>query len=99
MFIKVLSGPPGCGKTLTLLKELIDRPGRYLLASPRIDLIEERERDLKSMIAAKLSNEASFTTPVILTIHGGKSRSAPILRQITEAIEKHRGDDHVILLI
>jgi hypothetical protein len=99
MHVRVLSGPPGCGKTLTLLKELIDRPGRYLLASPRIDLIEERERDLKSMIEAKLSDEASFTAPIIRKIHGGRPRSAPVARQITEAIEKYRGDDHVILLI
>jgi hypothetical protein len=93
MHIRLLSGPPGCGKTRALLNELIDRPGRYLLASPRIDLIEERERDLKRMM------EASSTSPILRPIHGGLSRSAPVARQITEAIEKHRGDEHVILLI
>jgi hypothetical protein len=93
MKIRILSGPPGCGKTRVLLNELIDRPGRYIFSSPRIDLIEERERDLKHMI------EASSTSPILRPIHGGLSRSAPVTRQITEAIEAHQDDEHVILLI
>jgi hypothetical protein len=93
MKIRILSGPPGCGKTWVLLNELIDRPGRYLLASPRIDLIEERERDLRGMM------EASSTSPILRPIHGGLSRSAPVARQISEAIEEYQDDEHVILLI
>ena len=68
MKIKVVSGPPGCGKTWALLSEMLERPSRYILASPRIDLIEEREHDLKTLAAA---SEAS---PLIRMIYGGQSR-------------------------
>jgi hypothetical protein len=93
MKIKVLSGPPGCGKTWALLSEMIDRPGRYILASPRISLIKEREHDLKTLAAA---SEAS---PLVRMIYSGQSRPRPVPERIVEAIEKHQDDEHVILLV
>jgi hypothetical protein len=93
MKFKVVSGPPGCGKTWALLCEMIARPGRYILASPRIDLVMEREQDLKTFATA---SEAS---PIIRMIYSDKSRPRPVPERIVEAIEKHQDDEHVILLI
>jgi hypothetical protein len=93
MKIKVVSGPPGCGKTWALLSEMIEHPGRYILASPRIDLIKEREHDLKTLAAA------SKASPLIRMIYSGQSRPRPVPERIVEAIDKHQNDEHVILLI
>ena len=83
MIITVHSGPPGCGKTQELISRSILNQGRYLFACPRIDLIEERERDLKRMMAV------SGTSPTLVVIHGQKGRRAPVHRQIVEAIKGH----------
>jgi hypothetical protein len=72
---------------------MINRPGRYILASPRINLIKERECDLKTLAGA---SEAS---PLIRMIYSGHSRPRPVPERIVEAIDKHRHDEHVILLI
>jgi hypothetical protein len=93
MIITVHSGPPGCGKTQKLISRSILNQGRYLFACPRIDLIEERERDLKRMMTV------SGTSPTLVVIHGQKGRRAPVHQQIVEAVERHRDDDHVIVLI
>lgn len=93
MKIKVVSGPPGCGKTWALLSDMIERPGRYILASPRIDLIKEREHDLKTLATA---SEASL---LIRMIYSGQSRPRPVPERIIEAIENHQDDKHVILLV
>jgi hypothetical protein len=93
MIITVHSGPPGCGKTQELISRSILSKGRYLFACPRIDLIEERERDLRRMMAV------SGTSPTLVVIHGQKGRRAPVHQQIVEAIEGHQSDDHVIVLI
>ncbi|MCG7391972.1 hypothetical protein MHY87_03530 [Microvirga sp. ACRRW] len=93
MKLKLSTGTPGCGKTTRLHKEIIANPGRYILSCPRINLIEEQERNLNSMI------RVSQTKPIILSVHGKGSQKAPVLRRIAEAIAKYRYEDHVILLI
>ena len=71
---------------------MLERPSRYLLASPRIDLIEEREHDLK-LWRQTPGRHLSFVS----SIAAGPSR--PVPERITEAIEKYQDDEHVILLI
>jgi hypothetical protein len=80
---------------------MIACPGRYILSSPRIDLIIEREHDLKTLASAC---EASPTIRLIFSDKArsggsGKSRPRPVPERIVEAIEKHQDDEHVILLI
>jgi hypothetical protein len=93
MKIKVVSGPPGCGKTWALLSEMIEHPSRYILVSPRINLIEERKRDLT------LIEMGCKSSPILRVIYSDKSRPRPVPERIIEAIEKHQDDEHVILLV
>jgi hypothetical protein len=93
MKLKIKSGLPGCGKTTDILVEMIEIPGRYIFALPRIDLITEQKRDLV------IKSQDSPTRPVIRAIHSSPSRRVPVFRQITEAIVEHRDHEHVILLI
>ena len=46
LFITILSGPPGCGKTWTMLNEMVGTPGRYVLAMTRVGLLKERPASL-----------------------------------------------------
>jgi hypothetical protein len=76
-----------------MLNRMIDNLGLYIFASSRVELIRERERDLKRMTSG------SPNRPTILAIHGKTSRRAPVTRQIADAIERYQSDSHVILLI
>lgn len=93
MRVRVLQGPPSCGKTHQLLTEITSNAGLYILASPRVELIEERERDLRAMLASSGQHAA------VEVIHGENGRRAPVVTQIHEAVEEHRGDRHAVLLV
>jgi hypothetical protein len=43
--VNVLTGPPGCGKTIEMLVEMTSVTGRYILALPTLDLIDEAHGD------------------------------------------------------
>jgi hypothetical protein len=93
--VNVLIGPPGCGKTIEMLVEMTSITGRYILALPTLDLIDEKLRDLERE-AAK-----SGTEPVIRAIHSkaGNRRSNSVSRNITDAIEEYSSLPHCILVI
>jgi hypothetical protein len=72
---------------------MVYNPGLYLFVSSRVELLRERERDLKPMISGSLNR------PTVLAIHGETSQPAPVTRQIADAVAQYRGEPHVILLI
>ncbi|HEV7253592.1 MAG TPA: hypothetical protein VGN97_10920, partial [Mesorhizobium sp.] len=78
-----------------MLAEMTSVTGRYILALPTTDLIDEKLRDLHHE-AAK-----SGTEPVIRAIHSktGNGRSFSVSRNITNAIEEYSSLPHVILVI
>ncbi|MGK7869664.1 hypothetical protein [Falsiroseomonas sp. E2-1-a20] len=93
--VNVLTGPPGCGKTIEMLVEMTSVTGRYILALPTLDLIGEKLRDLERE-AAK-----SGTEPVVRAIHSGVKhrRSNSVSRNISDAIEEYSSLPHCILVI
>jgi hypothetical protein len=93
MILKVVSGPPSCGKTSYMMLNMTTTPARYIFVSPRVALINEREKDLISMVTK------AGTSPVLHSIHSGKDRRAPIGQQITKALDYYRSEAHAILLI
>ncbi|MHB2165862.1 hypothetical protein [Alsobacter sp. R-9] len=72
---------------------MVSRRGKYVLASPRIDLTNERHVELLAD-AKRLS-----TKPKIVCIHGQSSGGRPVLEQIADAWLTYHADSHVILLI
>src|SRR4051812_21781469 len=92
MKIRHLVGYPGCGKTRRIVTEMLRNKGRYILSTSRVELIEERERDLRVM-----AEEGA--RPILHMIHSGLRRRAPVRQQIEEAVGEYRNHEHVILLI
>lgn len=92
MDITILSGPPGCQKTHTMLREMLDTRNRYLLAAPRIDLIEEHADWLRTEAQ---NRGASFRVEVV---HGRQGRS-DVGRRIADACRTLSAEEHVALLI
>lgn len=89
--IKVLTGPPGCGKSHRLRKEALAVPGLYLFLLPSIALIEEQ---------AQAFRKAQPSLPVF-TIHGEAKPQRKIDRQIEEALTTIRdaGHKHAVVLM
>ncbi len=84
----ILSGPPGCGKSTAMIFEIATVPGRYLLAAPRIDLLEEH--------AARLRELAKGSALVVIVIHSRQSERA-VDRRLQQALAEN-ADAHVVVL-
>lgn len=84
----ILSGPPGCGKSTAMIFEIATVPGRYVLAAPRIDLLEEH--------AARLRDLAKGTALVVLVIHSRQSERA-VDRRLQKALDES-ADAHIVVL-
>lgn len=91
--VRILTGPPGCGKTTELQEEMLTGLDRVLFAMPRNDLIEERVRDLRVRAAAL------GISPVIVPIHSDQGLRAPVRRRLKDAALAHKDSPHVIVLI
>ncbi len=88
----VIIGPPGAGKTQTMLQEISQHPGRYILAVPRIELADERLRDLNMLCGNKIK-------PAYEKINSKTSGRLFVSKAIREAIERHECLPHVVLFI
>jgi hypothetical protein len=53
MLCRIYSGPPGCQKTRSMLRRMLDQLGRYLLAAPRTALLDEHAAWLRSEARAR----------------------------------------------
>ena len=90
---RVLVGAPGCGKTTRMLREMAEQPGRYVLAAPRQDLLEEHTARLQGFAAQ------SGTTPTLQTIHSRQGARERVGRRVTEALAAPHADAHVVVAI
>ncbi|BCM86485.1 hypothetical protein [Methylobacterium indicum] len=79
MNCKILRGAPGDGKTLTMLGAMLTNSGRYLLASPRIDLLEEQISHLHA-------NRPPDKFVGINAIHSKQRQRARVERRLEDAL-------------
>jgi hypothetical protein len=84
----ILAGPPGCGKSTAMLAEIATMPGCYILAAPRIELVEEHAAFLRSLVAG--------SALVVEVIHSGQSKRG-VDRRLREALARTE-DDHVVIV-
>ncbi|WP_197739398.1 DEAD/DEAH box helicase family protein [Methylobacterium sp. P1-11] len=78
----VLAGPPGSGKSTALILEAIDAPGIYIIAAPRIDLVEEHHARLRALI----DDMDTGSRPTILMIHSQQAVRESVDRRLREAL-------------
>ena len=91
MILKIYSGAPGSGKTLSILTDVAEAPGRYIFAVPRKELAEEFASYLRGQIETKSS---SMT---VQTIHSGQpDRRGGVGRRIEEAVRDHTDSAHCV---
>ena len=92
MQVALISGPPGCQKTRTMLRGMLDQPARYLLAAPRTALLDEHADSLKKEVSAR-------RIPIrIEVVHADQGRP-DVPRRIADACQSLAQDAHAILLI
>ncbi len=85
---------PGSGKTREMIKEIATHKGRYLFATSRIELIEERIQDLRRQAVA------AGTNPTVHAIHGRTERGrGPVLAEIEDAVSLHQHEEHALVSI
>lgn len=83
MLCKIYSGVPGSGKTLSVLNDVVETPGRYVIAVPRKELAEEFASYLREC------PDTTFSSPVVKTIHSGQPGFREgVVRRIEEALRE-----------
>jgi superfamily II DNA or RNA helicase len=86
MNLKIYSGAPGSGKTLSVINDVADTPGRYVIAVPRKELAERLDAKTRSA--------------TVKTIHSGQTdHREGVGRRIEEAVRDHAASAHCVLLI
>ncbi len=94
MNLKIYSGAPGSGKTLSVLDDVADTPGRYVIAVPRKELAEEFASYLRDRL------ETITRSATVKTIHSGQiGFREGVGRRIEEAVRDHADNAHCVLLI
>ena len=84
----IFAGPPGCGKSTAMLAKMATVPGCYILAAPRIELVEEHAAFLRSLVEG--------SALVVEVIHSGQTKRG-VDRRLREALVKAEGD-HVVIV-
>lgn len=82
----------GAGKTRMALDYILHEPGRYLVAVDKIDLIDERQDELRRLAAAK-----TITAPDQRAIHSRDG--GHVLKQVRAAAFDFRDAEHVVVWI
>ena len=93
MKIAVFSGAPGAGKSITLVRQIASTPGKFILACPRIDLINERIRDLTSAAIA------AGTEPLIVSVHSQSPSPLPVIQQVRDKFADVANTVHAVIAI
>ena len=92
MLCRIYSGPPGCQKTRTLLRRMLDQPARYLLAAPRTALLDEHAEWLRSEAHTR------GMTIRIEVVHADQGLPN-VPRRIADACQSLSQEAHAILII
>ncbi len=90
---RILSGPPGCGKTTLLRATSLDVVGRHLLAAPRTQLLDEHAEELRASARAR-----DLGIPVT-AIHSRQPTIGTVERRIRDALASYGPTDHAIVLV
>jgi hypothetical protein len=92
MKITILKGPPGSQKTRTMLTEILQAPGKYLVALPRVDLMKEQSEFLKARAA-----ELKIPLPDIRLVHNDCPGNVP--NQMKAAARDFADAHHAVVFI
>ncbi len=92
-YIRVTEGLPGCGKTSKLLDEVATIIARYLYVVSRIELIQERIKDLNRRLAK------TMRTPTLREVHSESGCKLTVRQEIEDIAELHQHEDHCIIFI
>jgi hypothetical protein len=76
-----------------MLNEMAAQPGRYILAAPRKDLIEEHVVRLRALATSH------GRTPKLKPIHSDQGPREPVGRRVAEALEAYDMEEHVVIAI
>src|SRR3712207_60421 len=94
IYVRVLTGTPGSGKTRKMIEKMPTRKGWYVFATSRIELVEERIQDLRRQALA------SGTDPTVRAIHGKTERGrGPVLAEIEDTASLHQHEEHAVVFI
>lgn len=75
------------------MREMAARKGRYIFATSRIDLINERIADLRRQA------EAAGTNPTIRAIHGETGNRLHVSVEIADVPHLHQHEEHVVVFV
>jgi hypothetical protein len=81
-------------KTTTMLLNALQNPDHYLIAAPRIELIQEQTRFLSAKAA-----ELGVELPAIRVAHGGNRSLGDVRRQISDCAAELNKVKHAILYV
>ena len=91
LVLRILQGPPGCGKSRLTRQEMNKTPARYIQALPTIKLLKQQKKDFAD----------DYPNLVVLTVHsrtsGGKAVQKQLDARAVEIDEKQH--NHVVVLI
>ena len=88
MVVEVLSGPPGCGKSETMLVDAANRPGHYLFAFLTTELADEQAQRF-SLLAPKAT---------LSVIHSKRGRGA-VGGRLTQARAESGNQHHAVVFV
>ena len=93
MDIAVIGGAPGAGKTHALVQEIVSVAAKYIIACPRIDLINERIIDIRSAASA-----IGVDMPII-SVHSDTPSPLPVIQQIRDKMADVMSLSHAVIAI
>jgi hypothetical protein len=95
MLIDIITGKPGVGKTDHVIEEIIGAQGKYVIACPKIKLLDE----VKTRIEANAAHKG-VRGPEIALIHAqNNNRKLSVIQRIEGTPTDYRKIDHVVALI
>ena len=77
-----------------MLREVLQEPGRYLVATPRINLINEQIAFLQAT-----ASELGLLMPDLRKVHGKQRRLGNVQRQLADAVRDLAGSSHAVVFV
>lgn len=97
MKIDVYDWPCGFGKTTAVIQKMLESPGRYLLAVPRLDDITERHADITRMALEMGGKLPSIDE--IRSADGGGTRGVENVRRAISMVPSNCSErEHAIVI-